>query len=548
MTDDRGDGLDLAGSSAGVTLASILDALSDAVVGLTVAPIGLQVVVRNVVILDDPQDILAGDLVLGVGVDPHGSGATATLEHLAGSGAAGVVVKCTTDPPAAVVDRAAELGLALLSTSVHVDWGQLYTLLRTATAANAFDTASTDGVRAVPLGDLFALANAAAAAVGGATTIEDRQLQVLAHSNLGHPVDRVRLDSIVGRKVPEDVRRETVELYREVWKVDEVVRIRAHRPSGSRARLAVAIRVGAEVLGTIWVLQGERPFNESDERALLEVSRMAALHLMRHAAAGDVERRQRGEMLRSVLEGRVPFRTVAPSLGDRTRGHFTVVVMTLLGERGDEIVDTRDADRFLDIVALHVGASRSSAAMVRIGLQVYVVLFDDGTSSNGPLREFVAEMVARAGHALKRVVVAGIGSTAADRERFAAVRRDADAALRVARSGTNGPVVHVDDVRTQVAILRFVDLAAADPELRTDLFSRLAEHDRTKGSDYATTIEAFLDAGGNVTEAAGALFVHPNTLRYRLKRMAETTGVDVDDADTRFLLALEQRIARAEGA
>ena len=537
------DAMEPAESTAAMTLELLLDALSEAVVQLVVAPHGLQVPVSNIVIHDDSAATRPGDLVLGVGIDPDTPIAGSVLADVAATGATGLVVKCPTGPPDQLVSQASDLGVAVLCTSMHVDWGQLYTLMRTATAANALSMATSEGVRSVPLGDLFALANAIAAAVGGAATIEDRQLQVLAHSNLGHPVDRVRLDSIVGRKVPEDIRRETVELYRQVWRTDSVVRLRAHEPTDSRARLAVAIRVGTEVLGTIWVLQGDRSFTDADERALIEASRLAALHLMRHSAAGDVERRRRGEVLRSVLDGRVPFRSVAPTLADGASSQFTVVVMELT-DRNDDAQQARDIERLVDIVALHAETFRRDAATVGVGSQVYVIVFEHHGAGPVALREFVNETVARAAHALKRTATAGIGSTSTDRDRFADSRRDADAALRVSRAGGHGPVVHVDDVRQQVAILRLVEVAGTERELRTDLFARLADHDRVHGTEYTATVVAYLDATGNVAEAAGALFVHANTLRYRLKRMAESTGIDIDDSDTRFLLEFEQRIAR----
>jgi DNA-binding PucR family transcriptional regulator len=172
-------------------------------------------------------------------------------------------------------------------------------------------------------------------------------------------------------------------------------------------------------------------------------------------------------------------------------------------------------------------------------------VFESDGAGAAALRAFVAETVNRATHALRRAVIAGIGSTSTDRDRFATSRRDADAALRVARTGGRGSVVHVDDVRTQVAILRLAEVAGADPELRTGLFTSLTSHDQRHGTEYASTAVAYLDARGNVADAASALFVHANTLRYRLRRMAETTGVDVDDTDTRFVLELERRIGRS---
>ena len=77
--------------------------------------------------------------------------------------------------------------MAVLCVPPVMPWGQVYSLLRTALAsAGARGEADAAGV---PLGDLFALADAVAASVGGPVTIEDPQFRVLAFSNLGHEIE-----------------------------------------------------------------------------------------------------------------------------------------------------------------------------------------------------------------------------------------------------------------------------------------------------------------------------------------------------------------------
>jgi DNA-binding PucR family transcriptional regulator len=47
--------------------------------------------------------------------------------------------------------------------------------------------------------------------------------------------------------------------------------------------------------------------------------------------------------------------------------------------------------------------------------------------------------------------------------------------------------------------------------------------------DLGETLVAYVDAGGRRAEAARALHVHPNTLDYRLNRIADLTGIDPAD-------------------
>jgi PucR C-terminal helix-turn-helix domain/GGDEF-like domain len=75
-------------------------------------------------------------------------------------------------------------------------------------------------------------------------------------------------------------------------------------------------------------------------------------------------------------------------------------------------------------------------------------------------------------------------------------------------------------------------LVAADPAIARDVvqrvLGRLLALDAEDRDGLLATVEAWLDAGGSATAAGRALFCHPNTVRYRLRRVEELTGRSVD--------------------
>lgn len=73
------------------------------------------------------------------------------------------------------------------------------------------------------------------------------------------------------------------------------------------------------------------------------------------------------------------------------------------------------------------------------------------------------------------------------------------------------------------------------------------ETERERHEDLAQTLEAYLDAHGSLNEVARRLFLHRNTVRQRLRRIAEVTGADLDDADARLALQLAILGRRALG-
>ncbi len=72
----------------------------------------------------------------------------------------------------------------------------------------------------------------------------------------------------------------------------------------------------------------------------------------------------------------------------------------------------------------------------------------------------------------------------------------------------------------------------------------LVEYDERKQADLIRTLSGFFDANGNLAKAAQDLDVHRNTLVYRLERISELTGMNLDDADNRLILHLALKIQR----
>jgi GAF domain-containing protein len=64
-----------------------------------------------------------------------------------------------------------------------------------------------------------------------------------------------------------------------------------------------------------------------------------------------------------------------------------------------------------------------------------------------------------------------------------------------------------------------------------DAVARLAEYDRQRSTSLLPTLEEFLRRRGNISATAEALYVHPNTLRQRLRRIMELSGIDLRKDD-----------------
>jgi DNA-binding PucR family transcriptional regulator len=126
-------------------------------------------------------------------------------------------------------------------------------------------------------------------------------------------------------------------------------------------------------------------------------------------------------------------------------------------------------------------------------------------------------------------------------------RSSVDRTLRVLREQrSERRVGRLDELQGEALVLELRDLASSRGDRPSGALARLLDYDRRHHSSLVATLRAWLDAFGDVVTAAGTLFVHPNTFRYRLRRVVEVAEIDLDDPDQRFALMLQLRVLRPE--
>ena len=522
------------------TLGGVLEHLE--ILRVLLAPRGLDVDVAGVVVHDpiDTPRIDSGDVVLAVGVDVDGHGAVGLIEAAGQSGAVAVVVKLRDETATTVRAETAakQAGVALLAADRNVAWGHLYTLLRTATASLGIQ--SGPGPGGVAVGDLFTLANAVAAMVGGPTTIENPESTVLAYSSLDEPIDEPRRATILGRRVPAAWLRRLQEdgVFQRLWGGEDVVRISYADPDDFRTRLAIAVRAGGQILGSIWVAEGRTPLGVEAEAALREAARIAALHLVRHQLGDDLDRRRGSELLHAALEGRRPPELLGELFGPARQRYVAVI--------GFEMHDADPADlavqgeRVVSLIELYAQAYRHQAVCTRIGRVVYLLITDVTAPDPARLNRLATAIAEQSHESLRVGVHAGIGATVSGVEDVLASRHEADLVLRaLAEQDAPVTVATLDAVNPLVVLLRLRDIVATEPSLLAGKLEVLAKLDAKGQTSYLPTLQAYLDALGDIPTAAASLGVHSNTYRYRLRRLVALAGLDMADPVERLVLHLQ---------
>ena len=96
----------------------------------------------------------------------------------------------------------------------------------------------------------------------------------------------------------------------------------------------------------------------------------------------------------------------------------------------------------------------------------------------------------------------------------------------------------------QVVLLDLQSHLAGQPHLRLPAVERMVAHDRDQQTPYVESVLAYLAANADVPVAAESVSVHPNTFRYRLRRVRELFDLDLEDPDVRLVVWLQLRTRR----
>ena len=522
------------------SLGDITANLDPEVLRVVRAPGAATTPVRDVVVLDtaDPRSVRAGTIVLGVGLAGSLGDAAVWVDRAGRAGAAAMVLRVDGDVDPEILSVAEAVGVAVLAVPPELPWGQAYSLVRTSmVSAGARDRADAEGV---PIGDLFALADAVAAAVGGAVTIEDPQWRVLAFSNLTQPVDEVRRQTILGRAVPIEWQKRLDEegATRALRTGRGVVRFDAPE-AGFLPRMGVPVRAGPELLGVIWVAEGEVPLDGAAERSLERSADLAALHLVCHRASEDIDRRSRGALVREILEGRAVVDDHNPRLGSTVP--MTVLAFEVVAD--ERPVRPVDPERILSVVSLFCEDAHTDAMCALVDDRFWGLIPTPGTDGRQRSLALARRVVDRVHQALGVSLRAGVGVSAEAIADVPRSRRTAEQALSVlVGRGEGDRVAHIEDVQADAVLLELLAVGRERPELLEGRLQALIEHDSELGTSHVGTLRAYLDAWGDISETARRLGLHANTVRYRVRRLEEVSGLDLRDPDVRFVTDLQLRL------
>ncbi|MDH6219401.1 PucR family transcriptional regulator [Streptomyces pseudovenezuelae] len=392
-------------------------------------------------------------------------------------------------------------------------------------------------------GDYQELVDEISELLGAPATLENRDFELIAFGAYDSEgdLDASALDPVRTRSILTRRSTATVRTWFEGFGITRAtgpVRIPRTPEAGVyRGRICLPVRHRGVVLGYVWLLEDDPGPTEDQLTAAMRVSgRIGALLADEAQHGADLTRE-----LRAVLtadrgwQRDMAVAELRTALGARANGPHTVVcVAPWPSPDPSDAPSVRTIPGATALCTVPWGTTAHSLALlVRLrspdtltpATSAAARLLDQEPGSGTSAGEVTG--TAAAGIAAGRVGIAELG--AAWQEASAAAR----AALAEPRLGPVAEWAHIGPFRLLTSL---PPDSAHDPAVAPLLAPAHRE--------LARTAEVYLDCAGQAGRTAAELGIHRQTLYYRLSRVEQLTGLDLDDGEDRLLLHMGLKGAR----
>jgi purine catabolism regulator len=485
------------------------------------------------------------------------------LEGLAMAGAVGLVITApATSEDAAVADR---LGLPLVEVPASLSLGEIDREV----ISLVLDRRSEMQARASALyrelaglsvegGGIEGILARAAALTGHGAVFEDDRFAVRAMADPGRDVAILPAPTspVVATLTSVEERGQVLAWVRSQpanGTTPPAMTLRAAR--WNLHRVVAPIYTGERLRGLVSLCGAPDALVDFDQLAASRLAAVCAVELSKEDAVLAAEQRVQGDLMDDILRAGSDLDQVArPAMraGLSPSGTFGVVVIGIEGEL--PLATVAEVASAIQRLVRDLG----SPALCRAGEAEVVVVCEvaAGTHGTGGVPHDPAELdrtlraTAKAIANLAAARLAGT-STGAGVSRphtplgtLPEAIREAREAWRIGRR-VNGPgtLAAYGDLRIDRVLYALRDA----PELRQfcdQSLGTIVEYDRRSGQNLVATLEAFFACHGNLSQAAIRLQLHRNSLLYRISRIEEVGGIDLEDPETRLALQVALKARR----
>ena len=373
---------------------------------------------------------------------------------------------------------------------------------------------------------------------GNIVIVQDKRLEIRAISRpVEHPIVAQDLEEWMAQRenLPAALRNRKAAAktrqasWHQVLPLDDVGRLISPIVSGDRARgyLSVVGRASElDLLDTLTVEQG---------------AAACALEMAKAKAISEAKKSLRGNFLEGLLAGTLPQSEIdrlSGRLDHNTTPPHAVLTFTWAG-------NDHPSPRRLETTVNWLVESHSRKALVHVFGEEYICVFHALRESDTELataRDLARRITEQVGSEYpNHRLVSGLAGPAHNLKDWPDTYRQAVQAMQLGRRLNLGQLVEYNSLGIYQLLAQLDDIPAVDTFAKR-IIGPLADYDDQHRSSLVQTIDAYFNHHGNISQTAESLFIHRNTLLYRLERIQELTSQDLDKADIRLSMHLALKL------
>ncbi len=388
--------------------------------------------------------------------------------------------------------------------------------------------------------DLFAIIDAAGELLNTPILLEDTEFRVLAWSKGQHAADEERVSGILDRHAQPwliDVLKARGVISRLI-NSPEPIFVGPASPQ-AKPRMACRVQHGGRHLGYLWA-SAETPFDHRQRTEFFTAAESIA-NRMTQADGHTVDLAASRADLEAVLLGTSAADGAAARLGFLSMKASVVAAASSLRPQSGSADDVRPADAFgLYLTTTHPRFKIGNFHQVTYAVLLWPKKVDDA-EARAHCRKIAEGFQNRSG--LREKITLAISETVGDPHQIRLAKSQVDRILTVQRENTKAPsIAFFEDVQLTYALTQLRRILRQDGTVLGGHIPLLEDHDRQNKTDFVSTLRCYLDSFGDVNSASAKIHLHPNTFRYRLRRIREISGFDPQDPDMRCLAELQLRM------
>lgn len=306
-------------------------------------------------------------------------------------------------------------------------------------------------------------------------------------------------------------------------------------------RLLSPIISGDRARGYLSVIGPAAELDLFDSLTVEHGAAACALEMAKAKAVSEAKKALRGDFLEGLLAGSLPKKEserLEGRLDHNTKEPHAVMVINWLGP-------SRPSLRRLETSVHWVLSNHPRPALVHIYGNQHLVIFqalkniEDMESAHQLGRRIREQIETEFPESIMIGGISGPARTLADWP--TAYDQALQAAQLAERLKLTNQFVEFNslgiyrllyDLEDQVSVRKFTD----------EIMGPLVDYDAQNRGSLVKTVEAYFDHHGNISQTAESLFVHRNTLLYRMERIQELTGLHLDQANMRLALHLSLKL------